>query len=321
MSQSLSFPKGVGMFAERSVLGAAAVVLAVLLFMGCDFNGVGSADAEAMRLSPRQLTGGTDVTFFVAADTHFGHEGIDKLNARQIAAMNALPGTAMPAGAGVVRNPLGVLIAGDLTDRGRSAQWQQFVEHYGLTGSDGLLNYPVYECTGNHDRKSFISRPVLDAVRKRHGDLVYSWDWGDVHLVCLDLYPDASNLRWLKRDLAKVGRTVPVVLYFHYSILGPYSDWWSAGEKEAFRKAIDGFNVIGIFHGHYHGSMRYKWRGYDVYNVGSPRHGRHSFAVVRVTDTTMAVASMNWGRTRWGWWHTKAINGSTGSGERPGGDR
>ena len=307
---------------RREFFGAATISVAALIVWGCGLGGCNRADPDAALLAPRQLMGGTDITFFVAADTHFGRQGIDKLNARQIAAMNTLVGTAMPAGiGGTVREPLGVLVAGDLTNGGRKSQWKQFTEYYGLAGGDGLLKYPVYEGTGNHDRMSFLLRPVISGVKKRHGSLTYSWDWGDVHLVCLDLYPNASNLRWLKRDLARVGRVVPVVLYFHYSILGPYSRWWSDREKEAFRQAIDGFNIIGIFHGHYHGSMHYKWQGYDVYNVGSPRHGRYSFAVVRVTDTTMTVASRNWNPGRWRWRHTKAINGRAGPAERFGGDR
>ncbi len=268
----------------------------------------------------RLPAGGTDVTLFVAADTHFGYEGIPELNKLQIAAMNGLPGMPYPAQiGGAVARPRGVLIAGDLTEKGAADQWRQFVAHYGLTGKDGMLQYPVYECRGNHDRGLF-SQPVLDGVKKRHGRLTYSMDFDDLHVVCLDLYPDAAILSWLRSDLAAVGRTLPVVIYFHYSIEGPFSDWWSRREKDAFAEAIEGFNVVGIFHGHYHGSQHYRWRGYDVYNVGSPRHGMQSFAVLSVSDARMSVASWNWSRRRWQWVHAKPINAPqpTTAGSRPG---
>lgn len=285
--------------AERFVRYAGPVMLA-LVAAGCGGPGPIATD--------REPAGRTDVTFFVAADTHFGFRNIAALNRAQIAAMNALPGTAYPARVGgVVAAPRGVLIAGDLTEGGTAAQWRQFAAHYGLTGAEGVLKYPVYEGTGNHDRDLIVLRPVLDGVRKRHGALTYSWDWHDLHVVCLDLYPNATNLRWLKRDLAAVGPKLPVVIYFHYSLLGPFSDWWSDREKEAFRRAIAPFNVVGIFHGHFHWSGHYRWAGYDVYNVGSPRHGWHSFAAARVTDTTMTVASWNWDRGRWQWAHRKQI--------------
>ena len=109
-----------------------------------------------------------------------------------------------------------------------------------------------------------------------------------------------------------------MVIYFHYSILGAFSDWWSSREKQAFARAIANYNVIGIFHGHFHGSAHYRWAGHDVYNVGSPRHGGHSFAVVRITDTTMTVASWDWRFNRWRWAHSKRITRSQPAGPESG---
>lgn len=264
-------------------------------------------------LAPRP-DGKTDLTFFVAADTHFGHEGIEKLNRRQIETMNALPGTPLPPVlGGKVGRPRGVLIAGDLTNYGREYQWDQFVAQYGLTGSDGLLKYPVRECTGNHDRYMPLGTAVMDGVRKRHGSLVRGWLWQGVCFVCLDCYPTERICNWLKRQLARIGPTRPVVIYFHYSIVGPYSSSWSADEKAAFARVIRGHNILGIFHGHYHGSEHYTWEGFDVYNVGSPRHGCHTFAAVHITDSRMTVASRWWDTAprgtggRWYWTHSKAV--------------
>ena len=122
-----------------------------------------------------------------------------------------------------------------------------------------------------------------------------------------------------------------MVIYFHYSILGPYSKWWPEYQKNAFAAALEGFNVVGIFHGHYHGSGHYKWKGFDVYNIGSPRHGMHSFAIVRITDTAMTVVSRRWeipvaqSHTKlltwtwvpsgWAWHHQKKINQNETRGE------
>jgi 3',5'-cyclic AMP phosphodiesterase CpdA len=250
-----------------------------------------------------------DVTFFVAADTHFGVEGIAARNRKQIRAMNAMPGRAYPrAWGGKVARPRGVLIAGDLTESGKTDEWREFLKHYGSTGSDGLLKFPVYAGTGNHDRHTLLPvQQVLAGVREAHGALTYSWDWDKLHLVCLDLYPDAANRQWLAKDLEKVGKEAPVVLFFHYPLLGPFSDWWKDKDKRAFARTIEGYNVIAVFHGHYHGSEHYRWRGHDVYNVGSPKHAAHSFAVVRVHGHTSMVASWNWDRSRWQWRHWKRI--------------
>ena len=297
----------------RDALHLAAIVAAALLLSarGCNWADDPLPGPGSLAPAPRTPAGGTDVTFFVAADTHFGAQGIAERNARQVQAMNDLPGTPLPTayGGAPVHQPLGLLVAGDLTNSGRRDQWNQFVKHYGLTGSDAPLKYPVFECAGNHDRQALLFRPVLDGVKARHGGkLIYSWNWGDVHLVCLDLYPDAAALRWLRKDLAAVGRKLPVVIYFHYSILGPFSEWWTDRERQAFAEALQGYHVVALFHGHYHASQHYTWRGYDVYNVGSPRHNMHSFAAVRITDNTLTVASWNWDRGGWDWVHRKPIN-------------
>jgi hypothetical protein len=279
------------------------ILLALAFLAGCD------EDTAPPAVSARTRVGATDITFLVAADTHIGAEGIVPRNEIQVASMNALPGTAYPAEiGGTVAAPLGVLMAGDLTNHGGAGEWDTWEKLYGLTGKDGLLKYPIFECSGNHDRPVPGWTTITDKVRQRHGGLTYSWDWGDVHVVCLDVYPDPTNLRWLRRDLAAAGRDVPVVIYFHYSILGPFSDWWSNRDKDAFAAALERYNVIGIFHGHFHGSYAYKWKGFDVFNIGSPRHMWHRYLAVHVTDTTMTVAAWDWDNQRWDWRLVKRIN-------------
>lgn len=270
---------------------------------------------------PRQ--DGTDITFLVAADTHLGIPGMEELNRKQVEAMNAMPGTEYPAEiGGKVATPQGVLIAGDLTDTGRIEQWDAFKKLYGLTGKDGLLKFPLYEGTGNHDRYvegAYGDRmPVLEDVTKRHGGLTYWWKWHDVHFFNLDEWPDPQRRAWLEEQLKSVNRETPIVIYFHYGLSGPYSDWWKDQDKEAFAQIIKGYNVIALFHGHYHGSGHYVWKGYDVYNVGSVRHRQNSFAVVHITDDRLTVGSWNFNlralrqtgpEQGWEWHHAKKIKG------------
>lgn len=248
------------------------------------------------------------MTFFVAADTHFGYEGLEPWNLRKVRAMNELPGTPYPrALGGRVRRPLGVLVAGDLTNRGRRSEWKQFVRHYGLKGGDGMLRYPVFEGTGNHDYDG-KRRVVAAAVRRRHGGLSYGWSWQGVHFLCLDTHPRIGERHWLRKRLRRIGKLAPVVVYFHYSIIGPYSSWWSDLSKQAFRRSVEGYNVIAVFHGHFHHSERYRWQGLDVYNVGSPMHSSPSFGVATVTAGHLTVAAWNYQRRRWDWHHQKRIS-------------
>ena len=276
----------------------------------------------------RPREGGLDVTFLVTADTHFGwgvHDdpeiepkldpvefpvGIDREHVRVIQQMNTIAGRLYPTTiGGRVDEPRGVLVAGDLTENGKPSEWKRFAAYYGRDGTDGLLRYPVYEGFGNHDwnHGDYVARQVAE----RHGDVRYSWEWGDLTVVCLADAPGRKGLSWLQETLAKTGRERPVILFFHYPLAGAYSEtnWFGYGPfRERLVRALEGFNVVGVFHGHFHATGSYRWHGYDVYNVGSAKYRWNSFAVVRVTDDRMTVASWNYRHRRWWWWHTKPIN-------------
>jgi cytolysin (calcineurin-like family phosphatase) len=297
----------------------------------------------APRLDPPrsyERRGGLDVTFIVASDTHLGHEseehdwlgrqhdpvkkprGVELVNAQSIAAMHRLPGTSWPAPLrGTIAEPRGVLVCGDLTENGDPWQWRHFVAYYGLRGGDGVLRWPVYEAYGNHDKHH--SWHVLDRIRERHGGWRYSFDWDDLHLINLGEAADDEGLAFLARDLEKVGRERPVVVYQHFPMKGPYSEdnWFGRGDYRArFARALEPYNVVAVFHGHYHASGRYRWSGLDIYNVGAAKHRQHSFAIVRITDTTLRVASYQHDHRQYEWLHEKPINGAPGP-ERHGGPR
>lgn len=269
-------------------------------------------DHWAGRAGTRQRSGQMDLTFMVTADTHFGFRGMAEKNAMLIDDMNALPGRAFPPGLdGVVGVPRGVLAAGDLTDNGSPEQWAAFVHHYGTDGTDGRLRFPVFETWGNHDKNH--GWYVRHRINERHGSVVYAFDWHDLHIVSLGEAPDHADLAWLADDLTRVGREVGLILFLHFPLEGPYTDNWFTNEyKDALANVLHDHPVLGIFHGHYHASGTYRWRDHDVFNVGSPKHGFTSFAVVRVTDERMTVASWNYERKAWWWWHDKPIFGATG---------
>lgn len=251
---------------------------------------------------PRRPRGGTDVTFLVVSDTHFGFGDIEKDNLRLVAKLDAIAGTDFPdALGGAVARPRGLLVTGDLTEWGKVEEWQPFVRTYGLDGGDGRIHLPVFEVIGNHDR---VHGPwVEEQVRARHGGgRFYAWDWGDLHLVALGEAPDDEGLRFLAEDLAKLHPDVPLVLYFHLAIQGRWStgNWFGDGDfKERLAKLLEGRNVVAIFHGHHHAADHYVWHGIDVVKPGSVKDGAHSFAVVHVTDGRASFAWRDWETDTW----------------------
>jgi 3',5'-cyclic AMP phosphodiesterase CpdA len=291
----------------------------------------GSLDADTpVRPRTRPRRGGMDLTFLVTADTHFGLAekipmpgvpegmGVEEVHRIAIAAMNGIEGTPFPAGlGGAAGRPRGVLVAGDLAETGQRAEFARFEALYGLTGREGLLHFPVYEGAGNHD---VWGGPFVQAeVARRHGARRYSWDWEDMHVVCLGEAPDDADLDWLEGDLAAAGPEVGVVLFFHYPLEGALVShtWFGRGHyHDRLDRVLAGYHVLGIFNGHYHTSGMYRWRGRDGYLEGSVKHAWHSFAVVHVTDTRFTVASYNYDRRAFWWWHDKPVFGAPGQEKR-----
>ncbi len=169
------------------------------------------------------------ITFYAMADPQYGG-GSDDKNTFHLDALKAFEGVwppGMPSAGEPVDPPLGLLIAGDLTQSGQDARLQavkqadqvgQFVAEYGLRGGDGLLPFPIYEGYGNHEfdpdepaedenilqwRYHYTDdpTPAVDIVAIRNErrcnltrvapdlDGHYSWDWGPVHFVNADLFP------------------------------------------------------------------------------------------------------------------------------------
>lgn len=272
-------------------------------------------------LSHRPIAG-LDVTFLVTADAHLGwgrvessttdadHRPapIEAVHRRQLDDMRSLAGIPYPPElGGAVAEPRGLLIAGDLTEHGTPEEWHKFLDFYGPGGRENRLGLPVFEGMGNHDQtaRSYLARQVA----LRHGAEFYSWNWQSLHLVCLGIAPDARVLAWLERDLAWTGSEVPIVLYLHYPLAGLYSDTWFSrrGFRDALRDLLVGYNVVAIFHGHFHVSGTYRWQDKDVYLVGSPKDPWRTFAVVHATETEFAVSLWNYDLHAWSWWHKKPM--------------
>ena len=254
------------------------------------------------KLALKRRKGGTDVTFLVVSDTHFGFGGIPAAHEVLVPKLNGIAGREYPKPlTGAVAPPRGLLVTGDLTEWGKPEEWEPFAATYGLTGKEGKLRLPVFEVVGNHDKVS--AHFIEEQVASRHGGgRFYSWDWDDVHFVALAEAPDDEGLAFLERDLERLAPDIPLVLYFHLALAGPWStgNWFGDGTfKVRLAKLLEARSVAAIFHGHHHATDHYTWHGFDVFKPGAVKDGAHTFAVVHVTDERMSVASFDWDHDSW----------------------
>lgn len=171
-----------------------------------------------------------------------------------------------------------IIAAGDLTDNGQSSSTITWNCSKPDDQLDTLIkkfikpwekHMPVYLVAGNHDlwKGNNLNSAVLDYIIDKydanfHIDYwkagCYSIDVESFNFIFLNCYP--KNLRFLKKALTDR----PTVLVFHYNLQGPYSDFWSQYEKEAFFNVIKDYNIRLICTGHIHINKKSYWKGIPV---------------------------------------------------------
>jgi len=304
-----------------------------------------TAAASGMPAEPSSKPPPRDLTFIATSDAHYDAFENEDRNERvrdTLRYLNGVTNLTWPEelGGGPIASPRGVLALGDLIDDGDRVfqgkhqtprQWHQFAADFGLDGTDGLLNFPVFETWGNHDGPpagrekfgfSFQARLKERNLRRQQkgwltnlstNHLHYSWDWDDVHFVMLGLYPaDAQHpqikyspiwhdpqgaLTFLKNDLAThVGASGrPVVLLSH---CGFDTDWWHTNDWRAAFEVAKSYNVLLYLYGHTGTGLR-TWGPPDAdspwqcVNTGQTENG---FFVVQITADRLRLAyrSKHW---------------------------
>jgi cytolysin (calcineurin-like family phosphatase) len=281
-----------------------------------------------------------DVTFIATSDVHYDAFENEDRNERvrdTLRYINTATNLAWPAvlGGDPIGGPRGVLVLGDVIDDGDRVfqgkhqaprQWHQFAADFGFDGTDGLLNFRVFETWGNHDGPpvgaekfgfSFQARLKERNLRRQEqgwlanlstNGLHYSWDWDDVHFVMLGLYPaDRQNslvpryspvwhdpqdaLQFLKSDLARcVGASDrPVVLLSH---CGFDTDWWHTNDWRAAYDAAKSYHVVLYLYGHTGTGVR-TWAppgetaAWQCLNTGQTENG---FFVVQLAGDRLRAA-------------------------------
>ena len=178
-----------------------------------------------------------------------------KVNAAMIGQMNALPGTDLPKdggiGSGKKVGAIDYLVqGGDIANReevpiqSAAASWAQFDTDYfhllNLKGHDGKPA-KLFIVPGNHDISNAIGyakpmKPLTDptsmvniynAMLKPAKPLTneafdyakdkvnYSRNVGGVYLIFITLWPDSAERIWIKKDLEKISKNTPVIIFTH----------------------------------------------------------------------------------------------------------
>ncbi len=191
-----------------------------------------------------------------------------------------------------------VLMVGDLTDHGRfddcdsvESEWEKFLFDWFYPISEKIGVQNICLCPGNHDtgyiygKKFFKNESVFDAL-KNYGLENYSFLKENILFVCCGIYPDLNTRNYLRLLLRCVHKSIPIVMFFHYTISKPCHGF-NDDEKNEFYEVIKNRNVIGIINGHKHGTFEDDWNGIPVFGVGG--YGFTTFSVSK--KNTLKVKS------------------------------
>ena len=166
--------------------------------------------------------------------------------------LNALP-----------QNPAFVLHTGDITQLAKPEEFD--TAHQLLTGvkTDRILYVP-----GEHDVATDNGASYLQRYGKgTQGGGWFSFDHSGVHFVglvnVLNLKAGglgslgAEQLAWLKRDLAPLASSTPVVLFAHVPLWTVYPEWgWGTDDSEQALALVRRFGSVTVLNGHIHQIMQ-----------------------------------------------------------------
>jgi hypothetical protein len=160
-----------------------------------------------------------------------------------------------------------ILFTGDLThdseEPGEPARRMQRFREIA-----GRLRVKVQKTVpGEHD--AGLDGGVL--FREVFGETHYAFDHRGVHFIALDNVSRAlpevgpEQLAWLKKDLARLPRTAPVVVFTHRPLFDLRPDWeWFTSDGDAVMQVLAPFENVTVLYGHIHHE--------HVHQAGHARH-------------------------------------------------
>jgi 3',5'-cyclic AMP phosphodiesterase CpdA len=173
----------------------------------------------------------------------------------------------------IAENPALVIHTGDLVYN-PSGTYDSFQANYFNYYAQTMSSVPFFPCPGNHDYEVQNGAPYLsihafptDSVPPADRGRYYSFDWGNVHFVSLDVMLSLDNatngsgggmLRWLENDLRST-RQFWKIVYFHQPAFatGPNeNDPISLGARAYVVPILDDTGVQICLSGHEHSYQR-----------------------------------------------------------------
>jgi len=239
------------------------------------------------------------LTFLGWSDQHVTVGGDASHLVPAIGAMNAIEGTAYPAGiGGKVERPAFVFGCGDITEWPTNAAKGAY--NQAITKQ---LKIPAYDMAGNHDEGGKSpSQTLTQWIIARHGALSYTFEKGGVHFIAaFSKYNEELNnpaqainqdaIAFIREQLAKVPKGQPAVVALHQCLD-------SITNRDELVGAFGGANVIMVLGGHYHKHVISEYRGYHFVELPSPA-STTQISVIRIRADRLVASAYDYKSKAW----------------------
>ncbi|MFL5527413.1 MAG: cupredoxin domain-containing protein [Gemmatimonadaceae bacterium] len=197
------------------------------------------------------------IFFAQVSDSHIGfnkeaNKDVTATLQEAVGKVNALP-----------QRPAFVLHTGDITQLSKPDEFDTANQVLGGIRTDRIFYVP-----GEHDVATDNGASYLQRYGKgTKGSGWYSFDHSGVHFIGLvnvlnlkagglgSLGPD--QIGWLKKDLAGLAASTPVVLFAHVPLWTVYPEWgWGTDDSEQALALVKRFGSVTVLNGHIHQIMQ-----------------------------------------------------------------
>ena len=199
----------------------------------------------------KKMEKASDFTFVQISDTHMGFNrpaNSDVVGTLQatVSKINALP-----------HQPDMILHTGDLTHLAKAAEFDMLDQNL-----KDLKQRQVFYVPGEHDVTADDAKLYLERFGKGStGTGWRSFDHKGVHFVGLNNAVQLEGLGvigpeqmdWLRKDLAGVAASSPVVVFAHIPLWAVYPQWgWATKDSEEAMTLLKRFGSVTVLNGHIH---------------------------------------------------------------------
>jgi Icc protein len=197
-----------------------------------------------------------DFSFVQISDSHIGfnkaaNPDVTATLREAIAKVNALP-----------KPPSLVLHTGDLTQLSKPEEFDTLAESLKSLNTSQIFFVPGEHDVLNDNGAEFRGR----FGKETQGDGWYSFDQKGIHFIglvnVLNLhagglgYLGPDQLAWLKKDLAQLKSSTPIIVFAHIPLWAVYPQWgWGTDDSGEALSYLKRFGSVTVLNGHIHQTM------------------------------------------------------------------